>query len=109
MVWSLSFVLICALIVVNKNTFFVAAAIGITGAHYGPGIGNIYLDNVACVGTEPNITSCGFTRLHNCGHLEDAGVLCKRKEQQKGRFFVLSLAAALLFLLLTMWQLSTTA
>ena len=56
-------------------------AIGIGRAHYGPGIGNIYFDDVRCNGTEPNITDCPHRGIgsHNCGHLEDASVLCKRE------------------------------
>lgn len=39
----------------------------------------ILLDNVACNGNEGNINSCshlGFG-IHNCGHSEDVGVICK--------------------------------
>ena len=42
------------------------------------GVGPIWLDNVNCRGTESRLIDCGASALgtHNCGHIEDAGVLC---------------------------------
>nr|XP_046228271.1 deleted in malignant brain tumors 1 protein-like [Scatophagus argus]XP_046228272.1 deleted in malignant brain tumors 1 protein-like [Scatophagus argus] len=49
-----------------------------TSAHFGRGSGPIWLDNVECTGQESAITHCthnGFGE-NNCGHGEDAGVIC---------------------------------
>ncbi|XP_035864167.1 deleted in malignant brain tumors 1 protein-like [Sander lucioperca] len=47
-------------------------------AHFGEGTGQIWLDNVACSGSERSVTLCQHTGFgtHNCGHGEDAGVVC---------------------------------
>ena len=45
-------------------------------ANFGEGTGNIILDDVACAGTESSIFDCTYTSVHNCGHSEDAGVVC---------------------------------
>ncbi len=48
----------------------------------GPGTGQIWLDNVRCVGTEGSLSACPANTLgsHNCIHSEDAGVRCSSKE-----------------------------
>uniref|UniRef100_A0A8D0AGN2 SRCR domain-containing protein n=1 Tax=Sander lucioperca TaxID=283035 RepID=A0A8D0AGN2_SANLU len=47
-------------------------------AHFGEGTGQIWLDDVACSGSERSVTLCQHRGLgtHNCGHSEDAGVVC---------------------------------
>uniref|UniRef100_A0A8C9LWY4 SRCR domain-containing protein n=1 Tax=Piliocolobus tephrosceles TaxID=591936 RepID=A0A8C9LWY4_9PRIM len=47
-------------------------------AHFGPGTGDIFLDNLQCSGVEHNLGQCvhlGWSE-HNCGHHEDASVIC---------------------------------
>lgn len=60
-----------------------SGAIGVVKtATFGVGIGKIYLDDVACEGTEMNLTECTHrgAGITNCRHTEDAGVICRRKK-----------------------------
>ena len=43
------------------------------------GTGQIWLDDVECLGSENSLSKCKHTNLgyHNCGHSEDVGVQCK--------------------------------
>uniref|UniRef100_A0A3Q2VG08 SRCR domain-containing protein n=1 Tax=Haplochromis burtoni TaxID=8153 RepID=A0A3Q2VG08_HAPBU len=47
-------------------------------AHFGAGTGRIWLDNVACSGTESSLTECKHSGFgsHSCGQGQDAGVIC---------------------------------
>ena len=46
-------------------------------AYFGAGDGNIWLDEVDCVGTEENIFDCPSSLdLHDCSHFEDVGLRC---------------------------------
>ncbi|KAM3860937.1 scavenger receptor cysteine-rich domain-containing protein DMBT1-like [Diretmus argenteus] len=50
----------------------------LSGAHFGRGSGPIWLDNVECTGEESALTQCSHPTFgeNNCGHGEDAGVIC---------------------------------
>ena len=49
-------------------------------ATFGPGTGPIFLDNVACTGSETGLLSCPYDGIgiHNCVHGEDASVRCSQ-------------------------------
>ncbi|XP_072034782.1 neurotrypsin-like [Amphiura filiformis] len=55
------------------------AAVSVTDAKFGPGTGEIWMDNVNCDGSEDHIGNCGHNgwSTHNCTHNRDAGVICK--------------------------------
>ena len=49
-----------------------------TNAFFGAGAGEIMLDDVDCIGNETNLAECPHRDFfsNNCGHAEDAGVVC---------------------------------
>ena len=66
-----------AQVVCSELSFYRAVAAS-PRAFYGEGIGQIWLDNVNCVGNEETIGNCSHNGWgsHNCQHWEDASVIC---------------------------------
>ena len=58
-------------------------ALAFSGAHFGTGTGDIFLDNVGCIGTESSLLDCSYVSGSNIycyyGHSEDVGVRCQGK------------------------------
>ena len=73
--------------VVCRQLGFGLAIAARNSAFYGQGSGQIWLDEVHCVGTELTIEDClqygwGY---HDCSHFEDAGVQCST-DTSSGKF-----------------------
>ena len=64
--------------VVCRQLGYTSATAASEGAAFGEGSGPIHYDNVACTGTEARLADCSHLGIgiHNCGHSEDAGVVC---------------------------------
>ena len=69
------------MVVCRQLGFNPVGAIAVSHAHFGQGVGPIWLDNVDCTGSESNIDSCPHNTWgsHNCFHFEDVGVICHSK------------------------------
>jgi hypothetical protein len=69
--------------------FSQAGAVAITTG-FTNGVGQIWLDNVQCRGTESRLIDCPALPLgtHNCAHFEDAGVSCSARKINFGRIYL---------------------
>ena len=64
-------------VVVCRQLGFPGAVQANSVALYGQGTGDIVFDDVACTGSELTLWNCPRGTRHNCGHHEDAGVVCQ--------------------------------
>ena len=65
--------------VVCRQLGYDGAIRAVSNAAFGQGTGQIWLDDVQCVGNETSISHCNHLGLgaHNCHHRKDAGVVCR--------------------------------
>ncbi len=60
----------------------IAGASAVPSASYGPGMGDIYLTSLMCVGSETSILDCPRSSTigsTGCQHTQDASVICDLK------------------------------
>ena len=64
--------------VVCRQLGFPRALEAVSSAAFGPGVDPILLDNLECKGDEETLAECSHFGVgqHDCGHHEDAGVIC---------------------------------
>ena len=67
-----------AQVVCRQLGYLLAEAHILTGSDVPDGTGQIWLDQVNCVGTETSLLDCNvnLTGNHNCSHDMDVGVTC---------------------------------
>ncbi|KAL8562352.1 hypothetical protein ACOMHN_066066 [Nucella lapillus] len=67
-----------AAVICSQLGFNRSQAIPVGVASYGQGSGPIWMDDLDCTGSEPNIASCRHSGygVNNCDHTEDASVIC---------------------------------
>ena len=67
-------------IVVCRQLGFERGAQFYSGTYCGQGNGAIFMDDVACDGSETALRQCRHTADHNCRHFEDVSVNCAPRE-----------------------------
>ena len=62
-----------------KQLGYVGATQYHDGAHYGRGRGQIWFDDLQCMGTEESLFECQHIDIgvSDCAHNEDVGVVCQ--------------------------------
>ncbi|XP_044056351.1 galectin-3-binding protein A-like [Siniperca chuatsi] len=73
--------------IVCRQLQFPGATEALASSAFGNGDGNIWMDNLGCIGTEMNLLHCTFPGwgIHNCGHSEDASVRCQKGPEPTNR------------------------
>ncbi|XP_068175735.1 galectin-3-binding protein A-like isoform X2 [Antennarius striatus] len=71
-------------LVVCRQLHFAGVKQVLGSSAFGPGQGDILIDDLHCIGTEINLSYCKFGgwKIHDCKHSEDAGVICKNENIQ---------------------------
>ena len=64
-------------ILASYLSLFLVGAIATSLSSFGVGSGEIHLDDLMCTGEEESLLDCPNTMIHNCLHIEDAGVICQ--------------------------------
>ena len=63
--------------VVCRELGFGAARKAVPASYFGSrSYGSIHFDEVQCTGNEASLKDCPHQTVHDCTHLEDAGVVC---------------------------------
>ncbi|XP_071492852.1 scavenger receptor cysteine-rich domain-containing protein DMBT1-like [Diadema antillarum] len=72
--------------VVCRMLDFPGVVMTLRGAYFGPGSGNILVEDVSCQGDEVTLLSCEYTGHHqyDCDHSDDASVICQRRVRLSG-------------------------
>ena len=86
----------CVCLVNANNHFktgnpFLTDALAFGSGHFGPGSGDIFLDNVGCTGSEVSLLDCSHDTSVSCssGHSEDAGVRCHGESFTSTRLIII--------------------
>ena len=68
----------------------ILGGIPLAQAYFGQGVVRVLLDELACRGNERNLLECPSNAIgnHNCGHNEDAGVICQRNSKRRHFVFI---------------------
>ena len=73
--------------ITNAVIFCHIGSTAFRNAHFGPGSGGIFMDDVHCSGSESQLRDCPHISNQTCDHDEDASVQC-----QTGSGYALSIA-----------------
>ena len=75
--------------VVCRKLGYPDASSALQSAYFGQGSGQIWLDNVDCQGHESSLEKCSHIgwNVHDCGHHEDASVICASMSECRHIFF----------------------